>query len=103
MNEFTAADLLPRLKTEFGYPESGAEIIAGKLAACTPQVKEAFAHWWQTGERPDLQIEGYTTRRLIEQHSMKPIAALLTLDWLSREPAAALASLARGHDRVGFG
>ena len=41
-----------------------------------------------------------TIQRLIEQHNMKPIAAFLTLDWLSREPEAAIASLKCGYDRV---
>lgn len=100
LSEITVSELLPRLTTEFNYPEKGARIVANKLVVCTPQVKAAFMQWWQGGELPDLQIEGYTVQWLIEQHNMKPIAAFLTLDWLSREPEAAIASLKRGHDHV---
>jgi hypothetical protein len=32
---------------------------------------------------------------------MSPIAAFLTLDWLSREPGQALKSLENGRDRAG--
>jgi hypothetical protein len=89
-----------RLTREFGYSESGARIVAEKLIACSPQIKSAIAVWWNTGDLTDLEIEGFTVQRLMEQHGMKPIAAFLTLDWLVREPERARASLARGHDRV---
>ena len=100
MTEPTADILLPRLNGEFGYPEGGARLVAEKLLACAPQIKRAFSLWWETGNLTDLQIEGYSVKRLIDEHSMNPIAAFLTLDWLSREPEKARASLARGHDRI---
>lgn len=100
MTELTANDLLPRLMAEFNYPPKGAQIVADKLVACTSLIKEIFSHWWQTGELSNIQVEGYTIQQLIEQHSMKPIAAILTLDWLARDPVAAQASLKRKHDYV---
>lgn len=99
--DFTVDTLLTRLTKEFSYPESGARIVAERLVACAPQVKNAFGIWWQTGELMDLQVEGFTAQRLVEEHGMKPIAAFLTLDWLVREPEKARASLSRGHDQVG--
>lgn len=98
---FDAADLTSRLISEFGYPKTGAQRVAGKLVVCNPTVKAAFWHWWQTGTLDAaLEVEGYTLAQLMNEHGMKPIAAFLTLDWLAREPEAARASLARGHDRV---
>lgn len=95
-----AEGLIPRLISEFNYPPQGARLIAAKLVHLTPPVREAFLTWWTEGTTPQLQIEGYSVQRLQDEHRMKLIAALLTLDWLTREPAKALASLQRGHDYV---
>ena len=98
---FEAADLTPRLISEFGYPKVGAQQVADKLAACNPTIKAACWRWWQTSALDAaLESEGYTLSRLMNEHGMKPVAAFLTLDWLAREPGAARASLARGHDRI---
>lgn len=100
MADLSVDALQSRLTKELGYPEAGARIIAEKLVASSPQVKNAFAVWWETGELTDLQVEGFTAQRLMEEHGMNPIAAFLTLDWLIREPKRAIDSLARGHDQV---
>lgn len=95
-------DYVPRLVSEFGYPQWGAELVAKKLEKLTSPIAEAMSEWWAGGPLPDIEIEGYSVKRLWEEHQQKPIAAILTLDWLNREPEEALASLARGHDKVDF-
>ena len=49
-----------------------------------------------------MEVEGYTAQRLMQERHMKPVAAFLTLDWLLKEPAAALKALARPYDVVVF-
>jgi len=100
VGKITVAELLLRLEDEYGYPAQGAHTVACKLAAADTLIQEAFLHWWNTSELPDVQIEGYSVNDLVTRHNMKPIAAFLTLDWLLRAPAEAAASLARGHDRL---
>ncbi len=98
---FGTADLLPRLTTELGYPTAGARLISEKLMKCNASVRAAFWQWWNTNSLDaNLEIEGYTLARLMDEHGMKPIAAFLTLDWLQREPEKAKESLARGHDQI---
>jgi hypothetical protein len=94
-------ELLPRLISEFHYPPKGAQLVAEKLSVSKPEIQSAFLYFWNTGELPLIEVEGYTVKQLETEHGMKPIAALLTLDWLLREPEKAKASLKRGHDRVG--
>lgn len=95
------ADILKdRLVSEFGYPQAGADLVAGKLVAMQGDVWDAFVAWWESGKNPEIEIEGYSFDRLVRDYSMKPIAALLTLDWLQREPEKAVASLRKGHDFV---
>jgi len=89
-----------RLIQEFGYSEKGAELVTRQLLQLDPKLADAFARWWQDGNTTDIEIEGFTMQRLINEHDMNPIAAFLTLDWLIREPNKALISLAKGHDSV---
>ena len=93
--------LVSRLVHGFGYSPQGAGLVATKLASCAPVVQQAFEQWWTTGRLPDLMVEEYDVARLAKEHNMRPVAALLTLDWLLREPAKARASLGRGHDWIG--
>lgn len=95
-----ANELIPRLISEFGYPPNGAQMIAEKLINCTPQIQVAFTIFWEKGEFPNMEVEDYTFVGLVSEHGMKPIAALLTLDWLIREPEKAKESLKKGNDFV---
>ena len=92
--------VIARLVNEFRYPPQGARPVAAKLAALSPVVAAAFDQWWSTGMLPQIEVEGYTPQELINNYRMNPIAAILTLDWLQREPKRALASLRKGHDDV---
>ncbi len=93
-------EIIQRLTGELGYPESGAYVVAEKLLALAPEVNAGFECWWRTGEIQPLEVEGYTIEKLMTKHSLKPIAAFLTLDWLVREPEKAKAAVERGHDRI---
>jgi hypothetical protein len=70
------------------------------LSRLQPQLQEPFEHWFETGEFPTLEIEGYNADRLIGNMGMNMAATFLSLDWLLREPKSAKASLDKGHDHV---
>lgn len=89
-----------RLVREYGYSSSGVEIIAAQLLRLEPQLSAAFEEWWNSGNVPKAEIEGYSFERLQNEHGMNPIAAFLTLDWLLREPEKAKVALSKGHDRL---
>src|SRR5437660_105133 len=98
--KFQPTDLIPRLISEYGYSSQGAADIAEELVACTPQVRQLFWQWWQTGDVDDsLEIAGYTAARMIAKHGIKPPAAFSMLDLLQREPERVLAALNSKHDR----
>lgn len=92
-----------RLVAEFGYSPASAWITALDLTACSPTVWDAFCRWWQTGEFGPPEVEGFSSAQLVRDHSLHPPAAFLMLEWLARDPSAARAALARGHDSVGHG
>lgn len=43
-----------------------------------------------SGLMPDMEYHGVTLNELIEKENMKPVRALLMLDWIRREPAVAM-------------
>ena len=88
------------LMHQFGYSSRAAEIVSGQLLHSSPVIQEAFRAWRLSGTQPDMCVAGYTVDRLTHEHGMTAVAALLTLDWLIREPEKAVASLHRGHDHV---
>lgn len=42
------------------------------------------------GEFPNIEYHGVTLNELIENEHMKPVRAILMLDWIRREPAVAM-------------
>lgn len=92
--------LIESLTQDYGYPPDGAALVADKITRLTAPVDQAFSAWWQTGQPPTIELQGYTVERLMNEHTMNAIAAFLTLDWLNREPDKALAALKKGHDWI---
>lgn len=94
-------DLKQRLIAEFGYREQDAERVTQSLQTCAPHIQKAFEQWWHDGSLDTaLEIHGYTLKRLMDDYDFNPVNALLTMDWLLREPEMALAALAEGYDHV---
>lgn len=89
-----------KLVSKWGYPESGARKVAIMLGQLQPVLAMQVAQWWESGEPVLIQVEGCNFESLKTEHGMNDIAAILTLDWLLRDPNVALAKLARGHDQV---
>jgi hypothetical protein len=100
LNRLKLEELIERLKSDLGYSNQGAELVANKLNNLVPEIRSAFEYWWKTGEFSEITIEGYSLEVLMTQHRMNATAAFLTLDWLVREPDQAKASLRRGHDFI---
>ncbi|MDE6383973.1 MAG: hypothetical protein K2K79_06455 [Paramuribaculum sp.] len=80
-------ETITRILIERGYPEKIACQTAERLERMAPELKEALAVWLENEECPIVGAEGYTTADLMKRTpGMTYPAALLTLDWLKREP-----------------
>jgi hypothetical protein len=96
----TQDELIRFLSVEEGYTPVQAGAAAGDLLVSQPVIQEAFESWRESGELPALAVEEFTLQNLVSEQGFRPVAALLTMDWLLTEPEVALAALREGYDRV---
>ena len=89
-------ELRERLLNKFGYYPNNVDIVINKIEAIDPQLQPAFLKWWQSGEIPAIEIEGYTVGKFMQYYRCNPIASFLNLDWLIREPGKAKKSIEEG-------
>lgn len=79
-----------------GYNEAQAELAMRKLNNISPNLLSGLEEWSNTGKEIDYTIEGIKLSELKMQYRLTYPAALLSMDWLIREPVKALASIKRG-------
>lgn len=84
------------------YPPNGLSKILEKIGQLNDDLREMLEKFLLNGEIVETEVEGYSIKRLKEEHGMNEIGAILTLDWLKREPEKAKESLRRGHDEIVF-
>lgn len=87
--------IIEKILKEEGYPSYMIEQTIFKLDNLQPSIKECFEKWISDGEFPNMEIEGFSFQRLVEEQDKTPVAAFLALDWLSRDPEKAKKSLSR--------
>ncbi|MBQ2629148.1 MAG: hypothetical protein IJG13_05660 [Kiritimatiellae bacterium] len=79
-----------------GYTEVRAERIYEQLSAAAEDIQSAAMRWIESGEEPVLSEAGWSVARLEAEMGMNALAAVLTIDWLRKAPAAATAALKEG-------
>ena len=88
-------DIIEILKSE-GYPQFMLEKTADKIVAFKQEIADAFEALFTNKENPSVSIEGFSYETLVTDYKMNPVGALITLDWLIREPEIAKEALKKG-------
>ena len=81
---------------ERGYPEKQAILVASNLQTLAPTSKAGLTSWLADQTETDYLIEGFKLSELKQKFDMTYPAALLTMDWLIKEPELAKKSIQRG-------
>ncbi len=81
-------ELLITFLTNEGYPSYLLDRTISKINSLSPNVAIAFDRLIE-GEVPEIEVEGFSYKVLINDYRMKPVGAILALDWLSKEPDVA--------------
>ncbi len=89
-------EILIKLLEEENYSAHMVETTIAKLDKLQPIIADSFESWLNEGKFPNIEVEGYSYRVLVDDYGMKPVGAFLTLDWLCRNPQKALLSLQKG-------
>lgn len=82
---YRRVELMNWLREEHGLQAAHADAVAARLLSTAPRIRGAFLRWWLTGQVEDLEVEGYSLRRLVHEKGMSPIGALLTLSLLATD------------------
>lgn len=92
MNHWTEA-----LKARLDYTPEEAERVSQELANLDVSLRELLDAWMTNEDvTADVEIGEYSIRTLRERFGMNFIAALLTLDWMVKEPDVAIPAIEEG-------
>ena len=81
---------------ERGFPEKQAFSVAVDLQAIDLALQNGLQSWLADQTETDFLIEGFKLSDLKQKFDMTYPAALLTVDWLIKEPELAKKSIQRG-------
>ena len=79
-----------------GYNDKMADAVASELVQVGGSLTPLVEKWVNDGKTVDFESHGYSITGLMKSRGMTYPAALLTIDWLIKQPEIALRSLKRG-------
>ena len=75
---------------ERGYQKIIAEKVVEALMDVSSILENPLNVWLETGEESEVVIDGFSLKKLMTEKNMKYPAALLSMDWLIKEPDIAI-------------
>lgn len=79
-----------------GYNDKQIKFVSEKLSSIDESLKECLNKWIDKNIMTEVNVSGISLKQLMAKYNMEYPAALLTMDWLKREPDKALKSIKRG-------
>ena len=85
------------LMSRFGYSEQDTCVLCNDLEQLDQALVPVLTKWIKDGNCLDsTEYSGYSINSLCEEYEMNFIAALLTLDWIIKEPEQAIPAIKSG-------
>ena len=81
---------------ERGYTDKQVNAVIYDLMIIDESLQEGFSLWLESEKETDYTIQGIALSELRNKFGMTYPAALLTMDWLIKEPEKAIESINRG-------
>jgi len=83
--------------SERGYTEKQIPVLEEKLTKIDLSLKQGLDNWLEdSNAETDYTISGVTLSEIKKKFKMTYPAALLTMDWVIREPEKAIESINKG-------
>lgn len=81
---------------ERGYKADAAKLLSASLSKINGELQPLLDSWIKDESEGDIIVEGISLLDLKKKHNLKYPAALLSMDWLIREPEKAKAAINKG-------
>lgn len=88
-------DIIKKL-TESKCSEKQAPLVASELQHLDARLMPLLKAWVEDGKEKNFEVEGYSVVYFKEKLRMTYPAALLTIDWLIKEPVVAKEAIGHG-------
>lgn len=88
-------DIIRKL-TANKYTKKQAPLVAEELSHLDARLDALLKAWVEDDKEADFEAEGYSIRDFTGKYKMTYPAALLTIDWLIKEPAMAKEAISHG-------
>ena len=93
MRNMTKEEII-ELLVQRGYMENNAKLVAEEILTLHPSLQPLWEHWVNDPTVcDDFEAEGFSIRFFMEKQRMAYPAALLSVDWILKEPEAAVKSI----------
>lgn len=90
-------ELVYKTLLERGYDEKTAKMVLPDLLDLSEPLKRLLKAWLENEkQQSDYAVAGFSVLEMQKERGMNYPAALLTIDWLIKEPEKAKESLKRG-------
>ncbi len=90
-------ELVFKTLLERGYDEKKARMVLPDLLDLSEPLKNLLKAWLENEkQQSDYAVAGFTVSEMQNERGMNYPAALLTMDWLMKEPEKAKRSLTKG-------
>ena len=80
---------------ERGYPERLAKDASREILSLSEELVPLMEKWLETGIMTDYIIGDFSIEKMILQRGMMYPAAILTMDWILKEPGTAIPYLSK--------
>ena len=82
--------------SERGYSGAAGNMMSDKLSSVNQMFSEGIKKWLNNGEETEYEISGIKLSDLKNKFNLTYPAAILSMDWLLREPENAKQSFLKG-------
>ena len=90
-------ELIHKTLLERGYDEKAARMVLPDLLGLSEPLKSLLKAWLENEKQhSDYTVAGFSVSEMQKERGMNYPAALLTIDWLIKEPENAKKSLTKG-------
>ena len=89
-------EIINKCLLERGYNQHEAEILSEDLVSVHKDLLSCLETWIYSGKECDYTAHGISVKSLMEKYNLKYPAALLSIDWVIKEPNIAISAIEKG-------